>query len=182
MTHQQIWPSSYDKTLTSTTTTTILRPLYRTTYISRHPQLRTGGFCWSKVLLPTCPCWRQLRIQIREKTREFSWTLLPAPSPWHHVKKISSHNCNFTLWYHLHTGYRQSWYKHSNISSLNSPSVDDMRINDSAGWCLEWYPATSDILLQRKLTFYLSFSSEQTNFNFISFSVHNYIRVILLEF
>jgi len=22
--------------------------------------LRTGGFCWSKVLLPTCPCWWQL--------------------------------------------------------------------------------------------------------------------------
>jgi len=27
---------------------------------SQHPQLRTGGFCWSKVLLPACPCWRQL--------------------------------------------------------------------------------------------------------------------------
>jgi len=22
--------------------------------------VRTGGFCWSKVLLPTCPCWWQL--------------------------------------------------------------------------------------------------------------------------
>jgi len=35
-------------------------PLYRTTCISRHSQLRTGGFCWSKVLLPACRCWWQL--------------------------------------------------------------------------------------------------------------------------
>ena len=38
----------------------ILWPLYRSTCVSRHTQLRTGGFCWSKVLLPTCPCWQQL--------------------------------------------------------------------------------------------------------------------------
>ena len=41
---------------TTTTTTTILWALYRTTCISRHTQLRTGGFRWSKVLLPRCPC------------------------------------------------------------------------------------------------------------------------------
>jgi len=23
-------------------------------------QLRMGGLCWSKVLLPACPCWQQL--------------------------------------------------------------------------------------------------------------------------
>jgi len=34
--------------------TTVLRPLYRTTCISRHPQSRTGGFSWNKVLLPAC--------------------------------------------------------------------------------------------------------------------------------
>jgi len=33
--------------------------LYRLSCISKHLQLRTGGFCWCKVLLPTCPCWRQ---------------------------------------------------------------------------------------------------------------------------
>ena len=38
------------------TTSTILRPLYRSTCISRHLQLRTGGYCWCKVLLPGCPC------------------------------------------------------------------------------------------------------------------------------
>ena len=41
------------------TTTTILRPLYRSTCISQHLQLRSGGFCWCKVLLPACPCWQQ---------------------------------------------------------------------------------------------------------------------------
>jgi len=37
----------------------ILRPLHRSTCISRHLQLRTGEICWCKVLLPACPCWRQ---------------------------------------------------------------------------------------------------------------------------
>jgi len=32
---------------------------YRSICVGRHLQLRTGGFCWCKVLLPTCPCWRQ---------------------------------------------------------------------------------------------------------------------------
>ena len=45
--------------IATTTKTTILRPLYRSTCISRHFQLRTGGFCWCKVLLPACPCWQQ---------------------------------------------------------------------------------------------------------------------------
>jgi len=36
-------------------TATILRPLHGSTFVSRHLQLRTGGFC-CKVLLPTCPC------------------------------------------------------------------------------------------------------------------------------
>jgi len=35
-----------------TTTTTVLRPLYRSTCVSRHLQLRTGGSCWCKVLCP----------------------------------------------------------------------------------------------------------------------------------
>jgi len=36
---------------------TILQPLYRTTCICLHPQLGTGGFWLSRVLLATCPCW-----------------------------------------------------------------------------------------------------------------------------
>ena len=34
--------------------------------VSQHPQLRTGGFSWSKVVLPTCPCWWQLVHLTRE--------------------------------------------------------------------------------------------------------------------
>ena len=40
--------------------TTILWPLYTTTCVSWHPQLRTEGFCCSKVLVPPCPCWWHL--------------------------------------------------------------------------------------------------------------------------
>ena len=43
------------------TTTTILRPLYRSTCVSLHLQFRTGGFCWCKALLPTCLCWQQIQ-------------------------------------------------------------------------------------------------------------------------
>jgi len=40
--------------------TTVLQPLCRTTCLSQHPQLRTGGFCQSKVLVPACPFRWQL--------------------------------------------------------------------------------------------------------------------------
>jgi len=40
--------------------TTVLRPLYRTTCVSKYLRLRTGEFCWSKVLLPASRCWWQL--------------------------------------------------------------------------------------------------------------------------
>jgi len=37
--------------------TAVLQQLQRTTCVSQHPQtLKTGGFCWSKDLLPACPC------------------------------------------------------------------------------------------------------------------------------
>jgi len=46
--------------------------LYRSTCVSRHLRLRTGGFSWCKVLLPACPCCGNQHIWIREKTLEFS--------------------------------------------------------------------------------------------------------------
>ena len=46
-------------TLFETRCTIVFRPLYKTTCVSRHPQIRTGRFCWLKVLLPACPCWWQ---------------------------------------------------------------------------------------------------------------------------
>ena len=61
----------------TTTTTTHLQPLYRSTSVSQHLQLRTGGFSWCKVLLPAC----NQRIRIREKTLEFS-TVLSMLSPY----------------------------------------------------------------------------------------------------
>jgi len=42
------------------TTTTILWPLHRLSCVSWHPQLRTKGSCWSKMLLPAYPYQRQL--------------------------------------------------------------------------------------------------------------------------
>ena len=33
--------------------------VYRSTCVSQHLQLRTGGFCWCEVLLPACRCWQQ---------------------------------------------------------------------------------------------------------------------------
>jgi len=40
--------------------TTILWPLYRSTCVNQQQRLRTGRFCFSQVLLPACPSWRQL--------------------------------------------------------------------------------------------------------------------------
>ena len=48
--------SGRDLSYYTTTTTAVSWPLYRSTCIIRHLQSRTGGFCWCKVLLPTCPC------------------------------------------------------------------------------------------------------------------------------
>ena len=36
-----------------------LRPMYKSTFVSRLPWLRTGGFCQSKVFLPMYPGWWQ---------------------------------------------------------------------------------------------------------------------------
>ena len=69
---------TYLLTTTTTTTTTISRQLHRTTC-----QLRTGGFCWSKALLPTCPCWWQQAHSEQGADAEFSSTVLPAPSQYH---------------------------------------------------------------------------------------------------
>ena len=46
-------------TVEHNTTTTGLRPLYRSAYVSWHLQLSTGIFRWCNVLLPSCPCWLQ---------------------------------------------------------------------------------------------------------------------------
>jgi len=49
-------PFVLDFELFLSTTTTVLWPVYRSTCVSWHLQLRTGGFCSCKVFLPTCQC------------------------------------------------------------------------------------------------------------------------------
>ena len=61
---------------------------------SWHCQLRTAGFCWSKVLLPACPrSWQLVRL-VREIMQQFSSTVLPAPFP-HHLQP-SQYNMIYT--------------------------------------------------------------------------------------
>ena len=66
----------------TTTTTTVLRPLYRSTCIRWYLQLRAAGFCWCKVLLPHALTDGNQRIQIREKTLEFFLTVLSTLSQY----------------------------------------------------------------------------------------------------
>ena len=61
------WTHDYMRT----TITTILRPLYRSTCVSRHIQLRTRGFCWCKVLLPHTLADGNQHMWIREETMKF---------------------------------------------------------------------------------------------------------------
>jgi len=63
-------------THTQTTVLTVLWPLYRSTGVSQHPKLRSGGFCWSKVLLPAWLCWQQLAHSDYGKD---AWVLNGAP-------------------------------------------------------------------------------------------------------
>ena len=56
--HNVVIPSEHTQThvLLLLQVFSILWPLYRTACVSRHPEFRTGGFYWSKVLQPACPC------------------------------------------------------------------------------------------------------------------------------
>jgi len=73
----------YLQLLTSTTTiTTILGPLYTSTCVSQHLQLRTGGakFWCQHVLFDG-----NQRIWIMEKMLEFSSTVLSTLSPYYDI-------------------------------------------------------------------------------------------------
>ena len=73
-------PFLLDFELFLSTATTVLWPVYRSTCVSWHLQLRTGGFCSCKVFLPTCRCWWQpvqASLLVREETLEFSSTVCP---------------------------------------------------------------------------------------------------------
>jgi len=66
------------------TTTTILRPLYRSTCVSRHLQLRTvlENFAGAKFYCTHALPDGDQRIRIWEKTLEFSTTVLSTLSPY----------------------------------------------------------------------------------------------------
>jgi len=57
--YYEICPAQIFRGVSNNQRTAVLRPLCRSTCVSRHLQLRTGGFCWCRVLLPACPCWWQ---------------------------------------------------------------------------------------------------------------------------
>ena len=43
---------------------------YHVTAINQHSSWKTGVFYWSRVLLPTCPCWRQVaHLDLGENAR-----------------------------------------------------------------------------------------------------------------
>jgi len=69
--------------------TIVLRPLYRSTCVSQHLQLRTGGFCWWKVYCSHALADGNQRIQIGEKTLEFSSTVSSTLSPYLVIKEVS---------------------------------------------------------------------------------------------
>jgi len=58
--------------ITNTTTITVLRPIYRSTCISRHLQLKTGGSAGAKFYCPHALDDGTQHIWIREKKLEFS--------------------------------------------------------------------------------------------------------------
>jgi len=64
------------------TTTTILWPLYRSTCVSRHLLLRTGGFFGAKFSCLHALADSNQSIRIREKMLEFSSTVLSTVSPY----------------------------------------------------------------------------------------------------
>ena len=59
----------------TTTTTTVLLPLYRSACVRRHLQLRTGDFVGAKFYRPYATADGNQRIQIIELTLEFFSTL-----------------------------------------------------------------------------------------------------------
>jgi len=46
------------------------------TMLAGIPKFRTRGFCWSRLLLPTCPCWRQVaqKTNIRVLLTDVNYT------------------------------------------------------------------------------------------------------------
>jgi len=75
-----------------------LRPLRRSASVSRHPQLRTGGFCWTaKFYCPHALADSNQRIQIREKTQCYLCCL----STTFDMPPISVRKCQYSCSFQL---------------------------------------------------------------------------------
>jgi len=98
-------------------TTAVLRPLYRSTCVSRYLQLRTGGFRWCIVLLPACPSDGNQCIRIREKTLEFSSTVLSTLSPY--LKSCAKKSCTIAGVASAKTSLKLFWCPMYKISYEN---------------------------------------------------------------
>ena len=73
----------------NTTTTAVLRPLHRSTCVSRHLQLRAEDFVGAQFYCPHALADGNQCIPIREKTLEFS-TVLSTLSPYRLEKRHNS--------------------------------------------------------------------------------------------
>jgi len=80
--------TDHSDTWTHGNTTTILQPLYRSTCVSRHLQLRTGPCCWCKVLLP--PSLHCLRTVSVSKVSPATPEIKPNHLIWHCVHTMHS--------------------------------------------------------------------------------------------
>jgi len=65
--------------------------ILRSICISRHVWLRTGGLCWSRVLLPQFPCWWHVaHLDYGENSYvEFSPPSLPILSHHHIMEQLN---------------------------------------------------------------------------------------------
>jgi len=124
-----------------TTTTIVLWPLYTSTCITWHFQLRTGGFCQCKVLLPTCPCWQQPAII----ENHYNWLCLhnQIVCRWQTDETIARtvYICVWITACNYNTQYstQQFWLSslltpsHHHISTLYN-KIDDIYVRSKANW------------------------------------------------
>jgi len=121
----------------------VLWPLYRTTCVTGHLQLRTGWFCWNKVLLPACPCWRQEDARVLLSSVECT---VSAPS---HISNTRAHisKCVTIGWFVtysessvLASGPGKWWTRCTSGNALKPDAIpsDDRHIHRRFGYQGWW--------------------------------------------
>ena len=104
----------------------VLQPLYRSTCVSRHLQLRSGGFCWCKVLLLHALADGNQCIWIREKTLEFCSTVIYTVS----ILRVSWVSYEYLhVSFVSHMGYKYCCIvRNAKGTGIGSPVVDEERM------------------------------------------------------